>query len=82
MAFAATCTEQYVWGSRHATSECGLTMTLPSNAAVEGVSSGERTSFGRCTQRSRPCTSHPHMDLMASSAVVYSAPRTVVDLCG
>ena len=44
--FAATSTQQYLWGSSHAIPECGLTTTLPSNVALEGVNSGKRTAFG------------------------------------
>ena len=47
--FATTGTQQYLWGSSHATSKCGLITTPPSNAALEAVSSGERTAFGRYT---------------------------------
>ena len=45
----ATGTQQYWWGSRHATSEWGLCTTLPRDAALEAVSSGDKTTLGRYT---------------------------------
>ena len=80
--FAATGTQQYLWGSSHGTSECGLTTTVPSCVALEAVSSVESTAFGRCTPCGRHCTSHPHIDLIAPSAVIYSAQHTVVEWSG
>ena len=81
MTVAATGTQQYLWGSSHATSECGLVTIFFSNAALQAVNSGERTASGQYSPCGHQCTLHPHMILMASSAVVYSAPHTVVDLC-
>ena len=75
----ATGTQQYRWSSSHATSEWGLCMTLPRDAALEAVSSGERTTFGRYTACGLQARSHPQTHLMASRAVVYSAPQTVVE---
>ena len=80
--FAAAGTQQYPWCSSCATSECRLTTTLRSNAASDAVSAGEWTSFSRCTPCGRQCTSHPHTNLMASSATTYSATHTVIDPCG
>ena len=80
--FAATGTQQYLWGSNHATSECGLITTLSSDAALEAVSSGERKAFGRYTPCGHQCMSHPQMDLMALRAVIYSAPHTAVERSG
>ena len=71
----ATGTQQYRWGSIHATSESGLCPTLPRDAALEAVSSGDRTTFGRYTACGLQARSHPQTDLMASRAVVYSAPQ-------
>ena len=48
---AAVGTRQYLWGSNLATSECGLTNTLPNNAPLDAVTFGDSVSFGRCT----PC---------------------------
>ena len=39
-------TQQYRWGSSHATSEWGLCVTFPTDAAPKAVSSGDRTTFG------------------------------------
>ena len=49
--FTATGTQQYLWGSSNATSECGLTTTLPTNVVLEAINSGEWMSFSPCT----PC---------------------------
>ena len=75
----ATGTQQYRWGSSHATLEWGLCTTLPRDAALEAVSSGDRTTFGRYTACGLQAGSHPQTDLMPSTAVVYSAPQTVVE---
>ena len=40
MTFVAAGTQQYLWGSNHATSKCGLTTTLPSNGALDAINSG------------------------------------------
>ena len=79
MTFVATGTQQYRWGSSHATSEWGLYTTLPRDAALEAVSSGDRTTFGRYTACGLQARSHPQSYLMASRAVVYSAPQTVAE---
>ena len=67
-------TEQYRWSSSHATSEWGLSTTFPRDAALEAVSSGDRTACGRYTACGRQVRSHPQTDLMESRAVVYSGP--------
>ena len=72
-------TQQYRWGSSHATSEWGLCVTFPRDAALEAVSSGDRIRVGRYTACGLQARSHPQTDLMASRAVVYSAPHTVME---
>ena len=42
----ATGTQQYRRGSSHATSEWGLSVTFPREAALVAMSSGDRTTFG------------------------------------
>ena len=79
MTLVATGTQQYRWGSSHTTSELGLCTTLPRDAALEAVSSGDRTTFSRNTACGLQARSHPQTDLMASRAVVYSAPQTVAE---
>ena len=37
--FATIGTQQHLWGSSYATSECGLTTTLLGNAALDAVNS-------------------------------------------
>ena len=64
----ATGTQQYRWGSSHATSEWGLCTTLPRDAALEAVSSGDRTTLGRYTACGLQARSHPQTDFMASRA--------------
>ena len=49
VSLVATGTQQYRWGSSHATSEWGLCKTFPRDAALEAVSSEDRTTFGRYT---------------------------------
>ena len=72
-------TQQYRWGSSHATSEWGLCVTFPWDAAREAVSSGDRITFGRYIACGLQARSHPQTDLMASRAAVYAAPHTVVE---
>ena len=55
---------------------------FPRDAALEAVSSRDRTTLGRYTACGLQARSHPQTDLMASRAVVYSAPRTVVEQQG
>ena len=75
----ATGTQQYRRGSRHATSEWGLCVTFPRDTALEAVSSEDRTTFGSYTACGLQARSHPQTHLMASRAVVYSAPHTVME---
>ena len=75
----ASGTKQYRWGSSHASSEWGLCTTFSRDAALEAVSSGDRTTLGRYTACGLQARSHPQTDFMASRAVVYSAPKTAAE---
>ena len=46
VSFAAAATQQYRWGSSHATSEWAICTTLPRDSALNAVSSRERAAFG------------------------------------
>ena len=54
-------------------------MTFPRDAALDAVSSEDRTTFGVYTACGLQARSHPQTDWMALRAVVYSAPQTVVE---
>ena len=51
-------TQQYRWGSSHATSEWKLCTTFPRDAALEAVSSGDRAAFSRYIACGHQATSH------------------------
>ena len=73
---------QHLWGYNHATCERGLITTFPRALTVTAVWSGNRNSPSRCTLWGLQCTSNPHMDPMAASAMVTSAHQTATDTHG
>ena len=77
--FVAPGTQQYRWGSSHATFEWGLCTTLPRESALDAVNLGDRAAFGRYTPCGCQDTLQLQTDLMASRAVVYPAPHTAVE---
>ena len=79
MTFVDAGTQQYRWGSSHATSEWGLRTTFHRVSELEAVSSGDRAAFGRYTACDRQDTPHPQTDLMVSRVVVYSTPHTALE---
>ena len=72
-------TQQYRRGTSHATSEWRLCTTFPRDAALETMSSWDKTASDRYTACNLQATLRPQTDLMASRAVVYSAPHTAVE---
>ena len=68
-------TQQYRWGSSHATSEWGLCTTFPRDAALEAMSSGDRTTLDRYTACGLQARSHPQIDFMASWAWYTPLPK-------